>query len=247
VVLPIGDAPNPRGVPVVTYLLIAANVAVYLLVSLPLTVTAPAPADPTLDAYLRAMSHAVRGDVPLQVLRQQATQYDLFVFTHAFRPAAPTLAGLFVSMFLHAGLMHLAGNMLFLWIYGDNVEYRLGSVRYLGAYLVTGIAATCAHWATAPDSPLPVIGASGAISGILGFYFLWFPQNIVRLLWLLPPFLGRVIEVPARLVLGFYLVADNLLPFLIAGEGSGVAHGAHIGGFLAGLGLAWAADRGDRG
>jgi membrane associated rhomboid family serine protease len=239
VVLPIGDAPNPRGVPVVTYLLIAANVAVYLLVSLPLTATPPAPGDPALDAYLRAMSHAVRGDVPLQVLRQQATQYDLFVFTHAFRPVAPTLAGLFASMFLHAGLMHLAGNMLFLWIYGDNVERRLGPIGYLSTYLGSGVAATLAHWAGAPGSVLPVVGASGAISGVLGCYFLWFPRNVVRLLWLFPPFIGRIFEVPARIVLGFYLIADNLLPYLLtAGEG-GVAHGAHIGGFVAGLAVAW--------
>jgi membrane associated rhomboid family serine protease len=247
VVLPIGDAPNPRGVPVVTYLLIAANVAVYLLVSLPLTVTAPAPADPTLDAYLRAMSHAVRGDVPLQVLRQQATQYDLFVFTHAFRPAAPTLAGLFVSMFLHAGLMHLAGNMLFLWIYGDNVEHRLGPIGYLSTYLGSGVAATLAHWAGAPGSMLPVVGASGAISGVLGCYFLWFPRNVVRLLWLLPPFIGKIFEVPARIVLGFYLIADNLLPYLLTSGEGGVAHGAHIGGFIAGLAVAWLVDRGAEG
>jgi membrane associated rhomboid family serine protease len=247
VILPIGDEPNPRRVPIVTIGLIAANVAVYALVTLPLGAQRPRPNDPVLAEYVRVVSHALGGGVTRAQLAAETTTYDLFVYTHGFRSSAPSVQSLLVSLFLHAGFAHLFGNMLFLWIYGDNVEYRLGSVRYLGAYLVTGIAATCAHWATAPDSPLPVIGASGAISGILGFYFLWFPQNIVRLLWLLPPFLGRVIEVPARLVLGFYLVADNLLPFLIAGEGSGVAHGAHIGGFLAGLGLAWAADRGDRG
>jgi hypothetical protein len=90
---------------------------------------------------------------------------------------------------------------------------------------------------------LPVVGASGAISGVLGCYFVWFPRNVVRLLWLFPPFIGRVFEVPARLVLGLYLIADNLLPyFLTSGEG-GVAHGAHIGGFVAGVGVAWLADR----
>ena len=89
----------------------------------------------------------------------------------------------------------------------------------------------------------PLVGASGAISGILGFYFVWFPRNRVRLLWLLPPFLMQVFEVPARIVLGIYLVLDNLLPYLIVSGDAGVAHGAHIGGFLAGLAAAWVMDR----
>jgi membrane associated rhomboid family serine protease len=243
VVLPIGDAPNPRGVPAVTYLLIAANVAVYLLVSLPLGAQPPAANDPALAAYLRAISHVVGDRVPLAVLARQTTAYDVFLFTHGFRPAAPSLRGVFEAMFLHAGLLHLAGNMLFLWIYGDNVERRLGPVRYLATYLGTGAAATVAHWASAPHSMLPVVGASGAISGILGCYFLWFPRNVVRLLWLFPPFIGRVFEVPARLVLGLYVVADNLLPYLMERGEGGVAHGAHIGGFIAGVAVAWLADR----
>jgi membrane associated rhomboid family serine protease len=243
VVLPIGDAPNPRGVPVATYALIGINVAAYLLLTVPLSAVRPAPNDPVLQAYLHAVFHALGGRVPLAVVARQTTAYDLFVFTHGFRPVAPSASALFVSLFLHAGFMHLAGNMLFLWIYGDNVEKRLGVVRYVAAYLGTGVAATAAHWASAPSSALPVIGASGAISGILGFYFLWFPRNIVRLLWLIPPFIGQVIEVPARIVLGFYLIADNLLPYLVTSEEGGVAHGAHIGGFVAGLALAWIADR----
>jgi rhomboid family protein len=243
VVLPIGDAPNPRGTPVATYLLIAINVAVFVLITLPLSATHPAANDPLLAAYLRAVSHAVGGRASLAALRNQTTTYDLFVFTHGFRPVAPSLPDLFVSLFLHAGLMHLAGNMLFLWIYGDNVERRLGTVRYLIVYLGTGVAATMAHWASAPTSQLPVVGASGAISGILGCYFLWFPRNVVRLLWLIPPFLGQVIEVPARVVLGFYLIADNLLPYLLTSGEGGVAHGAHIGGFVAGVAVAWLADR----
>lgn len=242
-VLPIGDAPNPRGVPVVTYLLIAANVAVYVLVSLPLAAVAPAPGDPALDAYVRAVSHAVGPHVSAAVLRQQATQYDLFVFTHGFRPVAPAVVDVFTAMFLHAGFMHLAGNMLFLWIYGDNVERRLGPLAYLATYLGCGVAATTAHWAGAPGSALPVVGASGAISGVLGCYFVWFPRNVVRLLWLFPPFIGRVFEVPARIVLGFFLVADNLVPYLLDTSEGGVAHGAHIGGFVAGLAVAWVADR----
>jgi len=244
VVLPIGDAPNPRGVPFVTYALIAANVAVYVLVTLPLGGIRPAADDPLLAEYLQVVAQALHGRVPLAVLAREVSTYDLFVFAHGFRPAAPALPDLFVSMFLHAGLLHLGGNMLFLWIYGDNVERRLGGVRYLATYLATGVAATVVHWIGAPASLLPVVGASGAISGVLGCYFLWFPRNVVRLLWLFPPFIGQVFEVPARIVLGFYLVADNLLPYLLSSGEGGVAHGAHIGGFVAGVGIAWLADRG---
>jgi membrane associated rhomboid family serine protease len=243
-VVPIGDSPNPRGVPVVTYLLIAANVAVYALITFPLGSVRPAPGDPMLAEYVRVVSDAVGQRMPVEEILRQVTAYDLFVFRHGFRPGSPALADLFVSMFLHGGLLHLVGNMLFLWIYGDNVEQRLGRVRLVLWYVLTGIAATLFHTAGARQSQMPMVGASGAISGVLGFYFVWFPRNHVRLLWLLPPFVMQVVEVPARLVLGLYLVADNLLPYLIAArEGGGVAHGAHIGGFLAGLAAAWVMDR----
>src|SRR5262249_32019185 len=166
-------------------------------------------------------------------------QYDLVVFRWGFRPAAPSAVDALTCMFLHAGFLHLFGNMLFLWIYGDNVEHRLGSVPYLCWYLGTGVAATLFHMLRASGSEIPLVGASGAISGILGFYFFWSPRNRVRLLWLLPPFLMQVFEVPARIVLGIYLVLDNLLPYLFVSGDVGVAHGAHIGGFLAGLAAAW--------
>ena len=205
-VLPIGDAPNPRGVPVVTYLLIAANVAIYLLVTVPLSAARPAPGDPLLPAYVDMAWRAVDGHVSRVALQAQVSAYDLFVYRNGFRPAAPTLGALFLSLFLHAGFFHLAGNMLFLWIYGDNVERRLGGVGYLATYLGAGVAATLAHWAGAVGSPMPVVGASGAISGVLGCYFVWFPRNVVRLLWLFPPFFGHVFEVRARIVLGLYLV-----------------------------------------
>jgi len=243
VVLPIGDAPNPRGVPVVTYLLIAANVAVYLLVSVPLEAQRPASNDPALHEYLQVMSQSVRDRATLQQLVAHVSAYDLFVFNWGFRPAHPSLVDLFTCMFLHAGFLHLFGNMLFLWIYGDNVEHRLGPGLYLFCYLGTGVAATLFHMIRAAHSELPLVGASGAISGILGFYFIWFPRNVVRLLWLLPPFLMQVFEVPARLVLGMYLVLDNVLPYLVTSGEAGVAHGAHIGGFITGLAVAWFMDR----
>jgi membrane associated rhomboid family serine protease len=181
----------------------------------------------------------------VQALAQSVSAYDLFVFEYGFRPASPELLDLVSSIFLHGGFMHLFGNMLFLWIYGDNVEARLGRVQYLAAYLLTGVAATLFYTLFAVRSPLPLVGASGAISGVLGFYFLWFPRNTVRLFVFLFPFFMNVIEIPARIVLGIYLLIDNLLPFLMTqgSQGGGVAHGAHLGGFIAGLAITWTMNR----
>ena len=237
-VLPIGDAPNPKGFPFVNYLLIAVNVAVFLFFTVPLEGTQPASTDPLLGEYVREMSRALQGRVPSSAFAHPSA-YDLFVFKWGFRPSNPSFVDLFTSMFLHAGFMHLFGNMLFLWIYGDNVEHTLGRVRYLLTYLATGIAAVLFHWFWSPGSPMPMVGASGAISGVLGFYFLAFPRNTVRLLWLVPPFMSQVVEVSSRMVLGAYLLLENLFPFMTARSEGGVAHGAHIGGFLAGLLAAW--------
>jgi len=238
VILPIGDFPNVRGyVPLVTYLLIALNVAVFVLVSAPLSMER-AQNGPLFAEYVRVMSRYAANPAELRELAQGMTAYDLYVFANGFRPGAPSMYDLLYSMFLHGGFLHLAGNMLFLWIYGDNVEHRLGSVRFLLAYLGTGIAATLFHALSSPGSQVPMVGASGAISGVLGFYFVLFPKNQVRLLWLLPPFLMQVIQVPARIVLGIYLLLENLLPYLTTSSEVGVAHGAHIGGFVAGLGVA---------
>lgn len=243
--LPLGDEPNPRGVPWVTYGLMAANVAVYLLISLPLSGVRPELDDPALAAYLRMLTEQFGGRLSAAEVLRQTSAYDLVVFTHGFRPAEPAAAALLTSMFLHAGFMHLAGNMLFLWIYGDNVEHRLGPGRFLLAYLATGVAATLFHATFDADSGLPLVGASGAISGVLGFYFIWFPRNRVRVWIVLFPFFMQVVHWPARLVLGVYLFIDNVMPFLITRgvEGGGVAYGAHIGGFLGGLGWAWWAGR----
>jgi membrane associated rhomboid family serine protease len=242
--LPIGDAPNPRGTPFVTYLLLAANVAAFLLLNLPLGSQRADLGDPAFREYVEVMARELEGRADLRQLVAQTSEYDLFAFEHGYRPNAPELVDLLTCMFLHGGFMHLFGNMLFLWIYGDNVERRLGAIPFLFAYLATGIVATLSHALIFSRSDVPLVGASGAISGVLGFYFLWFPRNTVRMMVFLPPFLWHVFQVPARLVLGMYLVVDNLLPFLFAGEG-GVAHGAHIGGFIAGGIAAWFFDRRD--
>jgi membrane associated rhomboid family serine protease len=240
--LPIGDAPNPKGTPFVTYALIAANVAAFLLLNVPLGSRRADVNDPAFRQYVEVMTRQLDGRADVRQLVAQTSAYDLFSFEHGYKPANPQLADLVTCMFLHGGFMHLFGNMLFLWIYGDNVERRLGPLAYLFWYLLTGMAATLSHALVFSSSEVPLVGASGAISGMLGFYFVWFPRNTVRMLAFLPPFLMQVFEIPARFVLGMYLVLDNLLPFLFAGEG-GVAHGAHIGGFIAGAIAAWAMDR----
>jgi len=244
VLLPLSDAPNPGGRPYVTYGLIAANILVYALVSLPLGARPPDTGSPAFQAYVEVVRDQLPPGVPLRAALANTSAYDLYVFEHGYKPAEPQFADLFYSLFLHGGFLHLFGNMLFLWIYGDNVEYRLGRVAYLLWYLATGVAATLFFALFASGSTVPLVGASGAISGVLGFYFLWFPRNSVRLFVFLFPFFMNVVAVRARLVLGVYLLLDNVLPFLIStGGGGGVAHGAHIGGFVAGLAGAWLIDR----
>lgn len=236
--IPISDYPSPPGTPVATIALIVANVAIYLLVTLPLGAQPANPADPAFQEYLKLVMQSLPGNVPPQQIIQSISAYDLVVFKWGFRPADPSIATLVSSVFLHGGFMHLAGNMLYLWIYGDNVEHRLGPLAFLFWYLATGVAATLFHAAVNLSSPIPLVGASGAISGVLGFYFLWFPRHSVRVfLFLFPIYVGTVM-LNARVVLAIYLLWDNVLPFLVSQGAGGVAHGAHIGGFIAGLAVA---------
>ena len=146
---------------------------------------------------------------------------------------------IFTAMFLHGGWMHLFGNMLYLWIFGDNVEDRLGKPVYLLFYLVTGIAATMAQYAVVPGSSIPNVGASGAIAGVLGAYLVMFPKARVNVI--VPG--GMVMALPALIVLGFWMVLQ-----VFSGVGAiattdetastgGVAYMAHVGGFIAGMAL----------
>ncbi len=246
-VLPLGDEPNPPDAPVVTYGLILVNCAAFVLITLPLGFVRPEWADPMVQAYLGAWVEALPGPVSrrdVALMYTQLTGYDLFVFQWGFRAVEPRVASLLTAMFLHAGFLHLAGNMLFLWICGDNVEHRLGRVRFLAAYLGTGVAATAIQTMLGGRSTLPLLGASGAIFGVAGLYFVWFPRNRVRVWVMLFPFFMNVVRIPARFVLGFFVLIQNLLPFLTAGAwGGGVAHGAHLGGFLVGLLAAWLVNR----
>ncbi|MGX1198687.1 rhomboid family intramembrane serine protease [Parvibaculum sp. MBR-TMA-1.3b-4.2] len=143
---------------------------------------------------------------------------------------------LVTSMFLHGGLAHIAGNMLYLWIFGDNVELAMGRVRFILFYLACGIVAALAQIWMSPTSAFPLIGASGAISGVLGAYLMLYPYGRVRVLILpFPIIILRVIEVPAMLVLGFWFVLQLLSGIFSNPAEPGVAFAAHVGGFLAGM------------
>ncbi|HPR52991.1 MAG TPA: rhomboid family intramembrane serine protease [Deltaproteobacteria bacterium] len=241
--IPIGDSPNPRNfTPWVNYSLIMVNVGVFFFITLPLSSQGVDINDPMLREFLRHIADSLPSGVSLRQVLASISAYDLFTYVHGYKPGAPQIGDLFFSMFLHGGLLHLVGNMLFLWIYGDNVEHRIGRLGYLVTYLATGVAATLFFSGFAGSSMTPLVGASGAISGILGLYFLLFPRNKVKVFIALFPIYFNVLLLPARWVLGFYLLVDNMLPFLI-GAGSSVAFGAHIGGFLAGFGIAWAGER----
>ena len=210
---PIGDERVPGGPPpVVTYGLIALNVVAFL-------VELAQPSEGALQAFIQAW-----GVVPQEYSAAQDIPPTI---------PLPFWSTLFTSMFLHGGWMHLGGNMLYLWIFGDNLEKVMGAARFLAFYLVCGLVASFAHIAFGPGSSIPAVGASGAISGVLGGYLLLFPHNRVRVLTR-----GGVAHVPAIVVLGFWIVIQ-----LINGVGSvaattesaGVAYMAHIGGFVAGL------------
>lgn len=236
--LPVGDEPNLHKRSLVNVALIAINVVVFVFIQWPLQRQSPDLHDPVFLQYLQMLADRFPGASVGQLARE-VSSFDLFVYRYGFRPAAPSAMTLFSSMFMHASWMHLAGNMLFLWIYGDNVEHRLGPVGYVAAYLLVGATATAFFALFSRGSDVPLVGASGAISGVLGLYFVWFPRNFVRV-FVLFLFYFDVWRIPARIVLGFYLFVDNLLPFLMDSGGmGGVAHGAHLGGFLAGLVGAW--------
>jgi len=172
---------------------------------------------------------------------------EQFLYNVAFIPArfwipgylVPNLITIFISMFLHGGFLHIAGNMLYLWIFGDNVEDRLGHARYLFFYLTCGLLATLAHAMMNPESRVPSIGASGAIAGVLGAYIILFPKQ--RVTTLIPIFIFITVrEIPAIFLLGFWILMQIFFGAASMNAGDlqsagGVAYFAHIGGFVAGM------------
>ena len=216
--LPIKDEnPKPAGYrPFVTYFLIATNVIIFF------------------------WEVAITGQF-LEFTNQRAAQ--LF-YQHATVPSEiigglidrdySVIQPLFSSMFLHSGIIHLGGNMLFLYIFGDNIELKFGRTKFFLLYLFWGLVADFAHIMSDPSSQIPALGASGAISGVLGAYLVLFPRaKIVTFIFM--GFFARMTRISAMWYLPFWFLFQNVLPAIIGSSGSGVAFLAHIGGFAVGL------------
>jgi membrane associated rhomboid family serine protease len=221
-VIPLKDDVASSRVPVVTIALIGLNVVAFLY-----QISLQVAEYPQLSRAAEQLVFEF-GVIPCRLTGGCASPMDF---------PSPVLT-IFTSMFLHGGLFHLVGNMLYLWVFGDNVEDRLGHGRFLLFYLVCGVAAALGQTATAPASRVPMIGASGAVSGVLGAYLILFPYAGVLTL-ITFGFFFRIIRIPALIVLGFWIViqlVNGAITFTGALErGGGVAWFAHLGGFLAGV------------
>jgi membrane associated rhomboid family serine protease len=222
-IFPLKDINPTSRTPVVTIALIALNVLVFLY-------------ELTLGDRLGGFI-AGFGAVPYEIthVTDLVGRYRGSPIVHAPGPPLVWLT-LLTSMFMHGGVMHIVGNMLYLWIFGNNVEDILGPVKFLLFYIGCGLVAAFAHIASAPGSPIPTVGASGAVSGILGAYLVAYPRaRVVCLVFIL--FFIRLIVVPAMVVLVFWFVIQALQGLASLGieHTSGVAWFAHIGGFIAGF------------
>lgn len=256
--IPIHDSPRRRIVPWVNYALMAVNILVFLYMA-SLSTTAPPPRS---AEYARQMNALAGGSC--YELNAAPTDINRFVCKYAFqpreffdnlrgvsavsRPDRPIiLVSLLTSLFLHASWAHLLGNMLFLWVFGDNVEDRLGHGRYLLFYLLAGMVASLVQGAIDPTSVAVVVGASGAIAGVLGAYLGWFARERVYGVIPLPILVFIPIPVPAWLMLGSWFLLNLAYGFgaltQTAGPDSGVAFFAHVGGFVFGLTVALLAFR----
>jgi membrane associated rhomboid family serine protease len=229
-VLPLKDDVRTRSFPGVSVSLIAVNAIIYLYEFF-LWFEPATPGRPPLGEHLYAQFVAEFGLIPCRF----GDICPLNLETALAGAPAPTLT-IFTSMFVHGGLLHVGGNMLYLWIFGKNVEDSMGHGRFVAFYLVCGLAAAAAHYLQNPASAVPMVGASGAVSGTLGAYLVLHPHARIWTLVIFG-FFVRVIPVPALVVLGFWVVlqfANSVFTFG-RGDTGGVAFLAHLGGFIVGL------------
>ena len=233
-VIPIGDEATGRHLtPYVGYGLIALNVLVWLL-----QLTA---GEAFTNGYATVPFEITHGE-DLTGTRTVQIGGEAYPIRH-FPGPSPIYLTLLTAMFMHGSWMHLIGNMLYLWIFGDQIESLLGHVRFLAFYLVCGLAASVAQILYSPDAVIPALGASGAIAGVLGAYLLKFPRNRVRVLMY-----RSVTTMPALVVLGLWILLQIVSQVgTPAGEASGVAYMAHIGGFVAGVVMIFVLGGGRRG
>ena len=234
-VIPLRDDNPTQRRAVVTLLLIAANVLVFVAYEPTAFRTANQTEFAARSEKIFLVQHAA---VPCEVTHGRPLSIKLIQDCEGAalaqandQPAFPhknVYLAVIVSMFLHASWLHLLGNMLFLWIFGNNVEDRLGPVVYLAFYVVVGVAAAVAHILTQPDAITPVLGASGAIAGVMGAYLVWFPR--ARILTIMPVFLFWFVNLPAYVVLLLWFVFQ-----FFTNPNTGVAWVAHVGGFVFGV------------
>jgi membrane associated rhomboid family serine protease len=236
-VFPLRDNITTERLPIVTIVLIVANVLAYFFFQHG-TITL---GDPSSHAYL--VNLVENATIPYELThwgQHCVIQGQNIACGTVPNPSgyAPTWATPLLSMFMHGGLLHLGGNMLFLWIFGNNVEDSMGPVKYLAFYLLGGVAAVALQTAIDPNSTAPTIGASGAIAAVLGGYILLFPRaRVLTAIFIV--FFFTLIEIPALVVLGVWFVQQVLFGYFDltdpTGGGGGVAYFAHIGGFAFGL------------
>jgi membrane associated rhomboid family serine protease len=225
--IPLRDYRPTRSFPFVTVMLIALNVAAFL-------------QDRLSGHYRLVYLHTAQGIVQAREFVGGLTSHFSLVPNDLV--AHPLLAWptILTSMFLHGNWLHIGSNMLFLWVFGDNIEDSLGRLRFIVFYFLCGLAAAIVQILSDPASTIPMVGASGAVAGVLGAYLLLFPHN--RVLTLIPLFIFfTTVELPAYLIIGYWALLQFLNAYLLKGggmlRGGGVAYFAHIGGFVAGMAL----------
>lgn len=227
--IPLADDNPTRTRPYVVYVLILMNVLVYIYDRTGAIGPIGRLWDWSMIPKFVLFGTAVTQNIPVIA---DGTQKVLEVTYAGLQPRWLTI---FSSMFMHASLVHIGGNMLYLWIFGNNIEDSLGHIKFLIFYLVCGFAAATAHILVNIHSAVPTVGASGAVAGVLGAYLMLYPRQDIRTLVFLG-FIWTFIEVPALIVLGVWFVTQL---FGLAGsggmQGGGVAYGAHVGGFIAGV------------
>ncbi len=218
------DDTDRRTVPVVTYALIAVNILVWLIeLSLGdrfMNGYSTVPFEITHDTDLVGMQTIQAGGQSIPI--------------HLYPGPTPIYLTLLTSMFMHASWLHIGGNMLYLWIFGDNIEDRIGHAKFLLLYLICGLAASAADILFKTNSIIPSLGASGAIAGVLGAYLVLFPTRRVRVM-----VARQIVNMPAFMVLGLWILLQVFSQISVVGDqaGGGVAYMAHIGGFVAGVAL----------
>jgi len=212
--IPLRDENPSRSVPFVNTVLILANISVFIY-----------------------QNFLVPGGAEPLFYRLGCIPYEFTHFVDIHPPAlVPVPLTILTAMFMHGGWIHLLSNMLYLWIFGDNIEDRLGHLRYLSFYILCGLIASVFHILTNLNSQVPSLGASGAIAGVMGAYMVLFPKARIKTLLILVVFI-QVVRIPAVIVLGYWILIQVLSGFAEFGArtGGGIAWFAHIGGFLAGF------------